>query len=138
MDTISIKGLELLKSFEKCSLTPIKNSLGSYYIGYRHITNSKQKPITQEEADKLLLEDCQLYADYLDKQDIYLTPNQRDALIIFGFDCKIFGLSRIIMDSFHETKLLSENLLKYIHSLDGRSSEELYQRRVAERKLFLS
>ena len=136
MKTIGIWGLELLKKFEECDLHSYPNGFGSYYIGYGHIETDPNKVITEKTAEKILVEDCQDYAYYIDGLDLYINTYQRDALIAFGFDCKMTALKSVCKENSIEE--IGNAFLKYTKSLDSRTSEELLKRRQAERELFFT
>lgn len=136
MKTIGIWGLELIKKFEACDLKAYPNEFGSYYIGYGHLESDRNRVISEKMADKILVEDCQVYADYIDGLDLYINAYQRDALIAFGFDCKMSALKSVCKESTHEA--MGNALLKYTKSLDKRKPEDLYKRRQAERDLFFT
>ena len=93
---IGAAGLALIKKFEGCRLKAYKPvSTEKYWtIGWGHYGPDVQagQTITQEEADRLLVADCQKFADAVDNPRNcpligQLNANQRDALISFAFNC---------------------------------------------------
>lgn len=90
---ISKQALEKLKSFEGCKLFPYKavSSEKYYTVGFGHYGPDvvPGKAITQEEADRLLVEDLQKFEDHVNKhfKSVGLNQHQFDALVDFSFNC---------------------------------------------------
>lgn len=89
-------GLALIKQFEGCRLTAYKPVPTETYwtIGWGHYGPDVREgqTITQAQADAMLAEDCQRFADAVDNPaycplTAQLNANQRDALISFTFNC---------------------------------------------------
>lgn len=98
---IGAAGLALIKKFEGCRLKAYKPVSTEVYwtIGWGHYGPDVQagQTITQEEADRLLVADCQKFADAVDNPRNcpligQLNANQRDALISFAFNCGAVAL----------------------------------------------
>ena len=65
---IGNKGLELIKSFEGCRLTAYRCPANVLTIGWGHTKNVYEgMTITQAQADRLLVEDVQVYANAVNK-----------------------------------------------------------------------
>lgn len=93
---IGAAGLALIKQFEGCRLTAYKPVPTETYwtIGWGHYGPDVREgqTITQAQADAMLAEDCQRFADAVDNPaycplTAQLNANQRDALISFTFNC---------------------------------------------------
>lgn len=82
MRTISQIGINLIKSFEGCSLTSYKDIGGTWTIGYGSVPAEPRQVISQEEADARLLEDIQTKAEIPVNNllTVDLNQNQFDAI----------------------------------------------------------
>ncbi len=140
---ISIKGLNLIKSFEGLELKAYKDSVGVLTIGYGstgpHVHEGLV--ITEEQAEAILKTDISRFErGVTELVKVPLNQNQFDALVSFSFN---LGLGN----------LKSSTLLRKLNSLDysgaaneftrwnkagGRVLTGLTRRREAEKKLFLS
>lgn len=142
MKKLSSKGIELIKSFEGCSLTAYKcvDTEKYYTIGWGHYGADvrKNQTISQVEADLMLLVDLEKEAAYVnDKRYVPLTDqlnqNQFDALVSFCYNCGPGNLKTLCKNrSLNE---ISTNILKYNKS-GGKVLEGLTRRRKAEKELF--
>jgi len=94
--------------------------------------------ITQAEADALLAQDCQRFADAVDNP-VYcpvtdrLNDNQRDALISFAFNCGA-GCLRTLCANRSLTQIAAALLL--YNKGGGKVLPGLVRRRAAEKQLF--
>ena len=135
-------GLSLIKNWEGCRLTAYKPVETEAYwtIGWGHYGPDVRKgqTITQEEADKLLVIDCQRFADAVDNPynvplTAQLNANQRDALISFAFNCGEGNLRKLCKGRTLEQ--ICEAMSLYTMA-GGKSLVGLERRRAAEQRLF--
>lgn len=135
-------GLALIKRFEGCRLTAYKAVPTEKYwtIGWGHYGPDVEEgqTITQAEADRLLTEDCQRFADAVDDpQNCPLTDrlnaNQRDALIAFTFNCGVGRLRTLC-----KKRSLPEirDAMALYNRGGGKKLPGLVRRRAAEQALF--
>lgn len=89
----SENGINLIKKFEGCSLASYKCPAGVYTIGYGHTKGVKNlDKITQEEAEKLLLEDIRIFETTINTFVVpvcELNQNEFDALVSLVFNIGI-------------------------------------------------
>lgn len=141
---IGAAGLALIQNWEGCRLTAYKPVATEVYwtIGWGHYGPDVKEgqTITQEEADRLLVIDCQRFADAVD--DPYNVPltaqlnaNQRDALISFAFNCGEGNLRKLCKG--RTLAQICEAMSFYTFS-GGKSLVGLERRRAAEQRLFES
>lgn len=95
---IGTEGINLIKNFEGCVLNAYRCPAGILTIGWGHTGNVYEgQVITQAEADRLFLEDVQVYAyavnNYVSKFNF--NQNQFDALVSFAYNCGIGSLNAI-------------------------------------------
>ena len=109
-------------------------------IGWGHYGPDVRKgqTITQEEADKLLVIDCQRFADAVDNPynvplTAQLNANQRDALISFAFNCGENNLRKLCKG--RTLAQICEAMSLYTLA-GGKSLVGLERRRAAEQRLF--
>lgn len=135
-------GLALIKNWEGCRLTAYKPVETEAYwtIGWGHYGPDVRKgqTITQEEADKLLVIDCQRFADAVDNPynvplTTQLNANQRDALISFAFNCGENNLRKLCKG--RTLAQICEAMSLYTLA-GGKSLVGLERRRAAEQRLF--
>ena len=135
-------GLALIKNWEGCRLTAYKAVPTETYwtIGWGHYgADVKQgDTITQEEADALLVKDCQRFANAVDNPAYVpltksLNANQRDALISFAFNCGESCLKTLCAN--RSLAQVRDALAKYTYA-GGKSLVGLQRRRAAEQALF--
>jgi len=85
--TTSEKGLALIKNHEGCQLKAYKCPAGVWTIGYGHTKGVAQgMTITQEIADKLLVEDVKPIEKLLNGMKVNFRQSQFDALVSFIFN----------------------------------------------------
>lgn len=139
---IGAAGLALIKQFEGCRLTaykPVKTEK-FWTIGWGHYGPDVKEgqTITQEEADELLVSDCQRFADAVDNPgNVPLTgqlnANQRDALISFAYNCGAGCLKSLCKG--RTLPEIREAMALYNKS-GGKVLAVLQRRRAAEQALF--
>lgn len=131
----SNKGINLIKSFEGCSLTAYKCPAGVWTIGYGHTAGvCEGMSITQKQADDFLKSDLEKYENYVAATKLTLNQNQFDALVSFTYNCGNGNLKTLIKN--RTLAEIAEALLLYNKS-NGRVLNGLVRRRTAERALFL-
>lgn len=135
-------GLALIKNWEGCRLTAYKPVATEphWTIGWGHYGPDVKEgqTITQEEADKLLVIDCQRFADAVDNPyyvplTAQLNANQRDALISFAFNCGEGNLRKLCKGRTLEQ--ICDAMSLYNKS-GGKELLGLERRRAAEQRLF--
>jgi len=92
---ISQEGLSLIKKFEGCELEAYKCAAGVWTIGYGSTKGVEEgNTITQEEADKLLLDEMEEYEGYInDMVKVDLKQNEFDALVSWVYNLGSSNLS---------------------------------------------
>lgn len=136
---IGQNGLNLIKEFEGCRLKAYKCSAGVYTIGYGHTAGVKAgMTITQEQAEEYLKQDCQKFANYVNKKyyvprTAELNQNQFDALVSFAFNCGQGNLFKLCAG-----RTLAQIAVKMIsfNKTKGKVLPGLTRRRQVEQKLF--
>ena len=137
----SERGLALIRQFEGLRLSAYRCAAGVLTIGYGTTKGVKMgQTITREEADRLLCEDAQRFADHIDAVvKVPLNQNQIDALVAFVYNIgpAAFGKSTML-------KLINQGLLEDAanqflrwNRAGGQVLAGLTRRRIAERELFL-
>lgn len=135
-------GLQLIKTWEGCRLEAYRPVPSEKYwtIGWGHYGPDVQQGqrITQEQADAMLLADCQRFADAVDNSDYVpltaqLNANQRDALISFAYNCGVGNLRKLCEG--RSLAQIRDAMALYTLS-GGKSLLGLERRRAAEQKLF--
>lgn len=140
---ISEKGLKLIRDFEGCKLRAYRCPAGVWTIGYgstgAHVYEGLT--ITQEQAERLLLEDLERFEDAVnDLVKVPLTQSAYDALVSFAFNCGIGALeTSTLLKMFNdgEYKAAADQLLRW-DKAGGKALPGLTRRRQAERDLWLS
>lgn len=96
-------GLELLKRFEGCKLTAYKAHPSEVWwtIGYGHYSKEIKQgdKITEDEAERLLLEDLRTYEEGVKKyyNNVPLKQNEFDALVIMAYNCGLKAISQTLL-----------------------------------------
>lgn len=138
---ISQEGLNLIKSFEGCRLKAYDDGLGVWTIGYGHTSGVKKgQRISQSLADYYLQQDVAVFENAVNNNvTVYLTQNRFDALVSFTYNCGIGALkgSTLLkkLNSGDYTGASNE-FLKWCKDSQGNIIQGLYNRRIAEQKLF--
>ena len=135
-------GLAMIQKWEGCRLTAYKPVPTEEFwtIGWGHYGPDVKEGdvITQEEADALLVADCQRFANAVDNpvyvpMTAQLNVNQRDALISFAFNCGEGNLKTLCAN--RSLQQIRDAMAKYTLS-GGKSLLGLERRRADEQKLF--
>lgn len=141
---ISKVGIDLIKSFEGCQLKAYRCPAGVWTIGWG--TTEKvngMKPhagmvITQEQADKLLIDHLSTYENAVNKLNAQLNQNQFDALVSFCYNLGpyIFKGNLLTAINAQNWASVADQLLLYNRG-GGKVLAGLVRRRKAERDLFI-
>ena len=137
----SERGLALIRQFEGLRLSAYRCAAGVLTIGWGTTKGVKMgQTITRDEADRLLMEDVQRFADHVKALvKVPLNQNQTDALVSFVYNVgpAAFGKSTML-------KLINQGLLEDAANQFvrwNRAGDQvlagLTRRRMAERDLFL-
>lgn len=137
---LSQNGLNLIKSFESCRLTAYKAVPTETYwtIGWGHYGPDVYEgmTITQEEADALLLSDCQRFVNHVNSFTMYsFTQNEFDALVSFAFN--VGSITQLTANGTRDKATIAEKILEYNKS-GGVVLPGLVTRRQKEHDLFVS
>lgn len=136
---IGNKGLDLIKSFEGCRLTAYRCPANVLTIGWGHTKNVYEgMTITQDEADRLLVEDVQVYANAVDRYNsrFNFTQEEFDSLTSFTYNCGVGSLQAVM--SCCNTKQEIAEECKLYNKGGGQVLPGLVRRREEEYKLFMS
>jgi len=142
--TISSQGLQIIKRFEGCSLRPYKDSGSVWTIGYGHemVAHGYPLTITQEQANRLLIQDIQNVENSLNTLfDFRLTQNQVDALASFIFNIGIGNFKKSHVYAFLKQKDFTKAIAYWqlwVHDAHGNREPGLVKRREKETALFRS
>lgn len=145
MKKTSQKGIDLIKSFERCVLyayKPIKEEI-YYTIGYGHYGSDvfAGMKITQSQAEAFLKKDLAKFEEAVNTlAQVPLNQNQFDALVSFTYNCGIGALKSSTL-----LKLLNKKdyagtanqFLVWIKDERKKDSQGLIKRRNLEKSLFL-
>lgn len=131
---MSVHGLQLLKQFEGCRLTAYWDVKG-YSIGYGHFGVPAGMTITQEYADKLLIEDLRKYENAVDNLGLSLTQGQFDALVDFAYNCGIGNLKSLTNNGKRTLDIIRAKIPEYVRA-GGVVDKGLVARRSAELRMF--
>ncbi len=133
------KAKELIKKFEGCKLKAYKCPAGIWTIGYGHIKGvTKGMEITQEEAEKMLDEDINEFAEQIKKLNLQLNENQFNAILSFAFNVgigKFAGSTMCRLLRQKNYKDAGNEFYRWCYA-GGKVLEGLKKRREAERELF--
>jgi|GEM_PF-2173801 len=137
---------DIIKQFEGLRLTAYHCPAGLKTIGYGYVIKPHEQKrlgsiITEKEAERLLEQDVlQAKSALLRNCSIYLTPNQKAALISFIFNCgaAAFQASTLRQKlNLGEYLAASDELLKWVNC-KGVKLKGLIKRRTLERAVFLN
>lgn len=133
---MSLKGLQLLKSFEGCRLTAYWDVNG-YSIGYGHHASAitKGMSITQKEADEFLKKDLAKFEKAVNALKYDFNQNQFDALVDFAYNCGAGNLLRLTANNTRTIKEIGHKITAYCKA-GGVKLPGLVKRRNAELALF--
>lgn len=133
-------GLRLIKSFEGCRLTAYQDGGGILTLGYGHTRNVQPgQTISQDQANEFLVEDLAMAETEVQTHiRVGLSQTQFDALVSLTFNCGIAPLTHHLgfyLNAGNYGKAADE-FLRW-DMCKGNVVPGLYDRRVAERNLFL-
>lgn len=141
MRIINEAGLRIVKSFEGCRLRAYQDIGGVWTIGYGSTRNVQPgQTITQDQADDRLLEDLAMSESEVQTHiTVSLTDNQFSALVSLVFNCGIGPLIHTLGSKLNNSDYsgASNEFLRW-DTVNGDVVSGLYDRRVAERNLFLT
>lgn len=143
---ISTKGLNLIKQFEGCRLKAYLDSSGIATIGYGftyytdgvHVRLS-DKPLTQEEADRMFILLVKPYADsVVGACSVPLNQNQLDSLTSLAYNIGVgaFKKSKLRENINNKLPIVESNFTEYCHA-GGQVLQGLINRRKLEYKLYM-
>jgi len=137
---ISQEGLSLIKKFEGCELEAYKCAAGVWTYGWGSTKNVKEgDKITQEEADKLLVNEMSEYEGYVnDLVKVDLKQNEFDALVSWVYNLGPNNLSSSTLLQRLNNKNWDDvpNQIKRWNKAGGEVKQGLVRRREAEALLF--
>ena len=137
----SERGLALIRQFEGLRLSAYKDAVGIPTIGYGTTKGVKMgQTITKDEADRLLLEDAQRFADHVKALvKVPLNQNMTDALISFVYNVGPAAFGKSTMLKLINQGLLEDAANQFVRwsKAGGNTLPGLVRRRMAERDLFL-
>ena len=137
---ISQEGMTLIKHYEGCKLESYQCAAGVWTIGYGSTKDVKEgMKITQEDAEKLLKKDVEVYEDAVnDAVTVPIKQNEFDALVSWTFNLGGSNLKSSTM-----LKVLNEGKyqdvpeqIKRWNKVKGVVNEGLVKRRKSEALLF--
>lgn len=142
----SIKGIELIKSFEGFEKNIYKDIVGYETIGYGHLIKKNEKNkflngINKKQGHKLLIDDIKKFEMYVKKYvNVTLNINQFSALVSFCYNLgpgalKCSTLLKKINRG--EFKSAANEFERWIYA-GGVKINGLLRRRRAEKKLFMA
>lgn len=134
----SLKGLELIKSFEGCKLQAYKALPSEKYftIGYGHYGADVHPGmvISQSNADALLKKDLEKFESKVNKYSTYTwTQNEFDALVSFAYN--VGSIDQLTANGTRTKKQISDKFMAYNKS-GGNVIAGLTRRRKAEKEMF--
>ena len=141
---ISQAGIDLIRRFEGCSLTPYLCPAGYWTVGYGHVIGiGKTKPekqlYTQEEVNELLRTDLVRFEQgVLRYCPVHLTQFEFDSLVSFSFNLGLGVLQRSTLRRKilrQDKQAAARNILKY-NKAGGQVLKGLTRRREAEYRMF--
>ncbi|MBC8581103.1 lysozyme [Zhenhengia yiwuensis] len=143
---ISEVGVNLIKSFEGCSLKAYKCPAGVWTIGWgttepiNGVKPHEGMIITQQQADELLIKNLKDYENAVNKYVTYsINQNQFDALVSFAYNCGNGALkTSTLLKKLNAGDVhgAANEFLRW-NKANGKVLNGLTRRREAERKLFL-
>lgn len=138
---LSEKGYTLIKKYEGCRLKAYKPVQAEKYwtIGWGHYGADvlEGMTITQEQADKMLVEDMKRYELYTNTYCSHLTLNQNqfDALVSICYNCGPGNLQKLIKNRTIE-QIANAIETFCCKGADGKTLAGLVRRRKEEKELF--
>jgi lysozyme len=141
---ISLRGVNLIKSFEGFSGRPYQDSVGVWTIGYGHTegVTANSAHLTEPQASALLAKDLnKTYVPYVTALRLPLNQNQLDALTSFVYNVGPGGVASSTQVGralrAHKWVTAADHLLDW-DKAGGNVLPGLRRRRLAERRLFLA
>lgn len=135
----SKRGVDLIKSFEGLSPTPVKLQGEQYWtVGYGHYGPDVQpgKKITQAEAEAILKKDLIQFERWVTQYAPWpMNQNEFDALVSFTYNCGPGSLQSLVKGRTKEQ--VANRMMVYTHSGSEAYTAGLYNRRKKEKALFL-
>lgn len=139
--TTSNRGIDLIKEFEGLSLKAYLCPAGRWTIGYGHTAGvRKGQVITQDDAGRMLADDCHVAERTLNALGVNFRQEQFDALVswIFNLGTGSFSTStlrkRILAGAADEQ--VADEMVRWVNA-SGKPMPGLMRRRVAEANMFL-
>ncbi len=139
--TTSNRGIDLIKEFEGLSLKAYLCPAGRWTIGYGHTAGvRKGQVITQDDAGRMLADDCHVAERALNALGVNFRQEQFDALVswIFNLGTGSFSTStlrkRILAGAADEQ--VADEIVRWVNA-GGKPMPGLMRRRVAEANMFL-
>lgn len=135
-------GIDLIKSFEGCSLKAYRCPANVLTIGYGHTGGVKEgQSITQAEAERLLKVDLGSYEAAVNKYvTAIINQNQFDALVSFAYNCGCGALQKSTLLKYLNRSMYKEAADQFDlwNKGGGKVLKGLVRRRAAEKELFLT
>ncbi len=137
-----VSAAALIKRFEGFSCTPYRCPAGVWTIGYGHTAgvHAHTAPITEEEAEALLLRDMRGAEQVVDTWvKTPLNAHEKAALVSFVFNVgRAHFISSTLLTRLNagEKAHAADELLRWVYA-SGAPLEGLKTRRMAERQIFL-
>ena len=137
---ISDEGVDLIKSFEQCRLTPYQDGGGVWTDGWGNTHDVVPgQDITQEQADARLLENLALSVEQVNNCVSYDVPQHVfDALVSFDFNCgygSLRGSTLLSRVNDGDMAAAADEFEKWDH-VHGQVCAGLLRRRIAEENEF--
>jgi lysozyme len=139
--TTSNRGKDLIKEFEGLRLHAYLCPAGRWTIGYGHTGGvRKGQVITEDDAERMLSEDCQTAERTLNALGVNFRQEQFDALVSWIFNLGIGNFSastlrkRILAGAANEQ--IADEIVRWVNS-GGKPLAGLMRRRVREANMFL-
>lgn len=136
----SERGLALIRQFEGLRLSAYRCAAGVLTIGWGTTKGVKMgMEITRDEADRLLMEDVQRFADHVAALvKVPLNQNQIDALTSFVYNVGPAAFGKSTMLKLINQGLLEDAANQFVrwNKAGGKVLAGLTARRAAEKKLF--
>ena len=125
--------INLIKKYEGCKLEAYRLDGEKYYTigyGYHNSDVKAGQEITEEIAERLLINEVKAINDYIIKQGYEFNQNELDAMISFSYNCGIGNFNKLTKN---RTK---EEIAEHIESYTNRGMKGLIKRRAEEKELF--
>ena len=133
----SKQGIEMIKSFEGCVLTPYYCKAGVLTVGYGHTGKDVKKglAITKEKAEKLLIKDLEKFEANVNKYfgKYKFNQNQFDALVSFAYN--IGSIDQLTRNGNRSIIEIESKFTSYC-KVNGFRNSTIYNRRLKELNLF--